>query len=177
MYVESYYVTDPNDWAWVIDLWTLNYTSGATTYNSVPVWTINVQGSGHFADGVADDGTSDCAPYVDSVNSAPNTLAGVTIRAYPTLTYNALLYMRWKDLTPAVTDLPVLFGEPNRVTTTEQGNSHPHNFNHPGDAGMPHIHETARVDVYFTSDARPQPALRTYYINDVVGSTAPFHTH
>ncbi len=44
--------------------------------------------------------------------------------------------------------------------------------------GELHTHETARVDLYFSSTFRPDPPISpNYVINDLVGSAAPFHAH
>ncbi len=44
--------------------------------------------------------------------------------------------------------------------------------------GELHTHETARLDLYFSSTFRPQePAVKNYKIMDNVGSAAPFHDH
>ncbi len=83
-------------------------------------------------------------------------------------------------------------GAPDANEDDNEGNSHAYNptlcdtdgdgvLGSAGDTpcwGELHTHETKRIDIYFDSTKRPpQPPVRTYVIDDTVGSEAPFHGH
>jgi len=56
-----------------------------------------------------------------------------------------------------------------------EGNSHPFNPLDGGARTMDHAHDTARVDLYFSSSFRPrEPDARVWRIHDAEGHPAPF---
>lgn len=65
-YRESYLITDPNDHAWIIDVYDFYHRTGtggaATQVYSSTVWAVNTMGSPVF---IPDDGASNCLPFYD----------------------------------------------------------------------------------------------------------------
>ncbi len=67
-YIESYRVVDPNDFAWDIDYYLVNYLVEIPGSNgdplqldrSFPIWAVSILNAG-----INDDGTSSCQPIVD----------------------------------------------------------------------------------------------------------------
>ncbi len=108
-YVESYFITDPNDHSWNVDKWLINGSL---------VWSVALRGT-DTTYSTPDDGTSNCAAYTDnggSRNYAPSRLGpyaenpGANGYNYPCggqgtgtctnpLRYNAVLYFLLADLT------------------------------------------------------------------------------
>ena len=173
-YVQSYRITDPNDREWIVDLWTYLGVAALQDY----VWTVNVLGQstdlGAWPEWMDDDGFHSCSPAIDT---APGISTSGGHVPYPTIEYNGVLYMRWPHMDTRLGG-SVRYGQGNadNYAPTEDGNSHPYNPYEP-DAGPRHTHATAKVDVFYMPHGRPTPASRVFYINDVVGATAPFHNH
>jgi len=129
--------------------------------------------------------------YTDPDGSGPKHLEQVK--------YNAVLFFFFEDLVPNGVkdhgngggddgDLSFCAAGSNEWdcgvgrTDADEGNSHPYNDAEPSAPGEPasgprHLHPTADVDLYFSNDPPPKPAIVHYAVYDTVGSSAPRHTH
>lgn len=191
-YQESYFVRDPNQNEWVIDMW-----MGESWDGTLPIFTVALLGASASSP-VPDDGASDCAPFVDRARA--HEPEG---RAYPdgrggSLEYNALLYLPIDRLTVAGPskdhragswDLDVDVAACSLASACpgndddREGNSHPYAPYQPLFPSRPEArrapeenvcpgpldgcHDTRMLDLYY--GPWPEPAMRVFTLVDAEG--------
>ena len=202
---ESYFITDPNDHQWIVDLWNTTYGTAA--------WTVAIMNR-QADSNTPDNGVCRGSRYTDDVRAEDPGDHGMD---YPcdgcnTIEYNALLYFRLSHLRHQNVTKDHRDGSPDRLADVagchpsstnawrcpanddaREGNSHaylgargvpfdPYDGagNHGQsaecvDGALMDCHATFDIDIYY--GYVPRPLLRTFWLVDTPGSDAPYHCH